>query len=192
MRRARGRRCRLPVENHRPEFQSLWLDGPFRDWLEAVPAEHVVGIAGNHDFVFARPAGAVPDGLRWTYLQDCEAEVAGLRVFGTPWTRTLGGWAFEGDETPDLEAIFGLIPAGLDLLVTHSPPFGLGDRVLRFDPVGSTSLLRAVEEKMPRLTVYGHVHEDRGRWTLGESQLANVSVLDERYRRLHAPMAFEL
>jgi len=35
-----------PVDDHRPPAQAMWLDTTFRRWLDAVPATHVVGVAG--------------------------------------------------------------------------------------------------------------------------------------------------
>jgi Icc-related predicted phosphoesterase len=35
-----------PVRDHRLAFRARWLDGPFRTWLDAVPATRVVAIAG--------------------------------------------------------------------------------------------------------------------------------------------------
>ena len=61
-----------PVTNHAIPFQAEWLDTTFRRWLEQAPARKVVGVAGNHDYIFqdmpgaaaAKPAVDVPAGLR--------------------------------------------------------------------------------------------------------------------------------
>jgi hypothetical protein len=51
-----------------------------------VPARHIVGIAGNHDLIYAGTrAPFVLAGLPWHYLQDGEVELCGLRIWGTPW-----------------------------------------------------------------------------------------------------------
>ena len=43
-----------PVENHGIAFQANWLDRTLRPWLKRVPARKVVGVAGNHDFIFEK------------------------------------------------------------------------------------------------------------------------------------------
>ena len=117
----------VPLGAHAPRDGRRWLDGTFRAWLDALPARtRVVGVAGNHDFVFQEGEVAFDPPLRWTYLQDSEATVAGLRIWGTPWQPRFFDWAFNLDE-PELAEKWAAIPDGLDVLLLHGPPFGYGD-----------------------------------------------------------------
>lgn len=188
-----------PVHDHSLGFQVRWLRGPFRDWLWSLEARYVVGVAGNHDFVFLHPE-LVPD-LPWTYLRDSEVQLGGLRIYGSPWTPTLGGWAFEASQQ-EQDRVFSLIPAGVDVLVSHGPPYSIGDALPRHDwrgwqrdepeHVGSRALLQAVDRVEPGLHVFGHIHEARGQWRRGRTRLANVTLLDERYALRYEPQEFEL
>jgi Icc-related predicted phosphoesterase len=181
-----------PVEDHEVAFQRSWLEGPFSRWLGGLDAGAVVGIGGNHDFV----AEADPDlmhGLPWTYLYDESAEVAGLRVHGSPWTPPFMEWAFmmEEDDLPD---VWALVPNDVDVLVTHGPPRGYGDLAVHGRHVGSETLLvRLGELESLRLHVFGHIHEAGGsRDELGGATLANVSYVDFDYRPTHPAAVFEL
>src|SRR5207237_6820594 len=78
----------------------LTLHGGLREieeeaqWLRSLPHRTKVVVAGNHDFGFEREPGrarALLHGL--VYLEDEEATVAGLRVYGSPWQPELGRWA---------------------------------------------------------------------------------------------------
>ena len=69
-----------PVQNHAPAFQAQWLDGPFRAWLQGQPARKIIGVAGNHGFVFEQMPFLVPRDLPWTYLQDSGTEWEGLKI----------------------------------------------------------------------------------------------------------------
>jgi Icc-related predicted phosphoesterase len=184
-----------PVRDHTLRGQRLFLEGPFRRWLDAVPARHVVGVAGNHDFIFQHEPERVPADLRWTYLQDEATTVGGLKVYGTPWQPVFFDWAFNLTE-PELAKKWALIPDDADVLVFHGPPAGYGDLTVRGDRTGSPSQLDAIRRVKPRLVVFGHIHEGRGQWTLDLGQrsttLANVSVVDERYRLVRPPATFEL
>src|SRR5436190_1982375 len=82
-----------PVQDHDLSFQASWLGQEFRHWLKQVPARKVIGVAGNHDFIFQRLPEAVPPDLPWTYLQDEGTEWEGLRVYGTPWQPVFFDWA---------------------------------------------------------------------------------------------------
>jgi Icc-related predicted phosphoesterase len=57
------------------------------------------------------------------------------------------------------------------VLVVHSPPKGHVDGGRH---LGSEAILRAVEEKQPRLVVCGHIHESAGE----ESQIGASRVLN--------------
>ena len=181
-----------PISDHGPEHQRRWLEGPFADWLGGLQAAAVVGIAGNHDFV----AEDDPDLMRrlpWLYLCDESIEVDGLTVHGSPWTPMFGDWAFMRDDH-DLGRVWAGIPESTDVLLTHGPPLGHGDRTAYGVDVGSASLLRRLPalERL-RLHVFGHIHEGGGsRTELGGATLANVSHVDFAYRPAHPATLFEL
>lgn len=182
-----------PVRNHAPGYQANWLDTVFRDWLQNQQARHIVGIAGNHDFVFEREPGLVPD-LPWSYLQDSGEQWEGLKIWGTPWQPWFFDWAFNGDEV-QLQRQWDLIPKQTDILLVHGPPQGFGDRVWEkggWVHTGCKHLLRRIEEIQPFLVVFGHIHEGRGQWRLGKTILANVTLLDERYKRVYEPWLWEM
>lgn len=66
--------------------------------------------------------------------------------------------------------------AGLtDLLVTHGPPKGIGDLSygVRF---GCPDLRNAVNQRKPKLHVFGHNHEENGHWQIGDTLFCNVST----------------
>lgn len=181
--------------------QARWLDEEFRAWLEsAIPRDcQVVGIAGNHDFVFEKPF-LVPRDLPWTYLKDSLAPLeaaGGLRVWGTPWVPGLPYWAFYGREEA-LSARADLIPEGLDVLMTHGPPYGAGDYIPTSEKqrnkygnfggehVGDPSLVPIIKERAPKVVVCGHIHEARGVHALPDSPsdwdpIYNVAAVNEVY-----------
>jgi len=160
--------------------QARWLDTTFRLWLREAPAKEIVGIAGNHDWVFQTRPELVPM-LPWHYLQDSGVELFGLKIWGTPWQPVFFDWAFNLEE-PELEKKWALIPDGTDLLVSHGPPRGYGDRNVRGTSTGSPSLTKRIEQVKPRLVMCGHIHEARGEYQLGETRVVNVSQVDFQYR----------
>ncbi len=184
-----------PVTNHGIEFQANWLDTAFRHWLQSLThVRHVVGVAGNHDFIFERAPELVPRDLPWTYLQDSLAEDAGLRIWGTPWQPWFFDWAFNG-RPDELKEKWALMPDALDVIVVHGPPRGYGDAVPRrggFELTGCPHLLERIEQIKPRLVVYGHIHEGRGVFSHGPTTLANVTLVDDGYAAVYPPWTFEL
>lgn len=136
------------------------------DWLKDQPAKHKIAIAGNHDFCLEQePFARFMFGQSITYLQDSSTTVEGLRIWGSPWTMRFGDWAF-GKTEEQLEALYSAVPP-CDILITHGPPFGILDQMIRgggvFRPnIGSRSTLALVERLKPKLHVFGHIHEAHG------------------------------
>src|SRR2546430_15423242 len=64
-----------------------WLDNIFRVWLVDLYPTPVIGIGGNHDFIFKAAYGrGIVNSLPWTYLEDSGTSVKGLNIWGSPWT----------------------------------------------------------------------------------------------------------
>jgi Icc-related predicted phosphoesterase len=180
--------------------QASWLNTTMRERLERVDADEVVAIPGNHDFVFQTHKQAVPDDLRWRFLVDQGVELFGLKIWGSPWVTGLPGWAYNISESRMTERL-EKAPQDTDIFVLHGPPYGFLDQVFGMDGkldehVGSPSTQHFLTRRSPRLAVWGHIHEAHGQGYIygqkGKFQAANVSLLDERYRMVHAPMLFQI
>ena len=111
-----------------------------------------------------------------TFLEDSEARLAGLRIWGSPWQPWFHDWAFNLRRGAEIDAKWKLIPQGLDVLITHGPPLGFGDRVHSGERVGCEDLQRHLDRVKPRLHFFGHIHEDRGQWQLGPTRIVNCST----------------
>lgn len=169
--------------------QQSWLDGPFRKWLEGIKGE-VFACAGNHDFIFQESPHSVPN-LPWHYLEDESAEYMGLKIYGTPWQKRFGDWAFNLDES-DLASRWDQIPDDTDILVTHGPPLYFGDLVERGTHEGSPSLLKRIVQISPKLVVFGHIHNGRGEYLHNDVMMANVTLLNESYKMVYPPWTYEI
>jgi hypothetical protein len=70
----------------------------------------------------------------------------------------------------------GADPAGVDVLVTHGPPYGTGDWCGGPVRQGCRELREAVCRVRPLLHVFGHIHEDGGFWQAEGVCFANVTT----------------
>lgn len=159
-----------------------WYNHDFADWIKEKAARmKVIGVAGNHDFVFQdNPDSLVK--MDWTYLEDSGTEWNGFNIYGSPWQTRFYDWAFNADE-PDMERIWEKIPSNTDILLLHGPPHGYGD----FSPygkvhTGSPSLTKKILEIKPKLVVAGHIHSGHGRYHIGESLFINAAYVNEQYK----------
>lgn len=100
-----------------------WLLTSFNKWVEGLPVEKVIMIAGNHDFYFGK-YHKLPSGMseKLVYLEDSLYDYKGITFYGCPWCTGPWGWAFtQGKEVPNVETKYELIPK-CDVLLTHQPP----------------------------------------------------------------------
>jgi Icc-related predicted phosphoesterase len=151
-----------------------WCEHDLRRWLKQQPADAIVGVGGNHDFV-AHDEPELFRSLPWIYLEDERAVAAGVTVWGSPWALPLGGtWVWTAPEST-LEQTYARISADVEIVVSHGPAHGCGDLASDGRHAGSVALRRRLDE-LPRLrlVVSGHIHEARGwgrseaGWPVGE------------------------
>jgi predicted phosphodiesterase len=165
----------------------------FDAWLATQPHRHKVVIAGNHDWGFQRTPARARGLLRHaTYLEDEAVTVDGLRIWGSPWQPWFYDWAFNLQRGAEIAAKWALIPAGIDVLVTHGPPLGILDRTSRGDEAGCADLLAAVQRVRPRLHVFGHIHEAYGTVLRDGTRFVNASNCTERYRPVQKPIVVDV
>jgi len=80
----------------------------------------------------------------------------------------LEGVAFRMAKPEDRKGHWERIPKAIDILITHSPPFGVLDVAPGSqEHAGDPELLEAVSRVKPRLHVFGHTHGGYGPTTRG-------------------------
>jgi Icc-related predicted phosphoesterase len=102
--------------------------------------------------------------------------VAGVRFWGSPWQPEYNDWAFNLPRGAPLAAKWAAIPEEIDVLITHGPPEGLGDRSSTGGRSGCADLRTRVREVRPRLHLFGHIHEDGGVFRDMDTCFANVTT----------------
>lgn len=154
----------------------------FAKWFAKQPHAHKVVVAGNHDRCLELDMSLgekLFEGA--TYLLDREATVGGLRIYGSPWQPEFLSWAFNLPRGEALREVWSQIPTGIDVLVTHGPPWGILDRTVSGDLVGCEELLAAVARVRPRLHLFGHIHEGAGSHRHERTLFVNASVCTVAY-----------
>jgi predicted phosphohydrolase len=158
-------------------------------WMNALPHRHKIVVAGNHDFAFQNePQEARALFKNLTYLEDSAVNVLGLSLYGTPWQPWFYDWAYNLHRGAAIAEKWALIPFGLDILITHGPPAGFGDLTRRGERVGCQDLTLALEAKVPRFHLFGHIHEDPGSWQLGGTNVRNITSAECKL----APVVFDV
>jgi Icc-related predicted phosphoesterase len=172
-------------------------------WFCSLPHKHKVFVAGNHDYLFERDqfAALKAFGLPRVdknvhYLENNEVTIENkLRIWGSPVQPTFCNWAFNVDRGRPIRKVWDQIPSGLDLLITHGPPRGIGDQAaphLNTEHFGCDDLLEAVKEKKPAIHVFGHIHGGYGVTRTAHTDFYNASMCDESYKIANKPWVVDL
>ncbi|MBI4816876.1 MAG: metallophosphoesterase [Deltaproteobacteria bacterium] len=147
-------------------------------WLASLPHKTKILVAGNHDWLFATDPKLAREvlGPEVIYLEDSLVTVGGVCFWGSPWQPEYNDWAFNLPRGARLAEKWRMIPDEIDVLITHGPPHGIGDRSSVGGRAGCEALRSRVAEVRPRLHLFGHIHQDGGFWADGVTAFANVTT----------------
>lgn len=186
----------------------------FAQRFAALPHKNKVFVPGNHDVVLEENIEAALN-IDWAHcLIDRGLTIDGVKFWGSPWQPEFCNWAFNLPRGPELKRHWDMIPEGTDVLVTHTPPMGVLDRVWRHEKryvkdkhghiqikwkktrehVGCADMLLAVQRVKPKYHAFGHIHCDYGvarREDIGTTFI-NCALADEGYHLVHRPVVIDL
>jgi hypothetical protein len=198
----------------------------FVAFLKRQPHPLKLIVAGNHDLLLSSPSSASPQGFfrvrqlpsasdhaaALALFTDASAVAAGIvllngrsaatpggyTVWGSPVTPKIWG-AFQGSRGQELSSHWAQLPEGVHVLLTHGPPHGCLDEVLRIDDdgpeeggegekslapsytrkhvgcEGMRDALRALQQP-PAAVVCGHIHEGFGCTVLPRPECSSSSA----------------
>lgn len=131
----------------------------FIDWFAGAPAKWKLFVPGNHELSFeydrseAIEQAMAAKGILvlQNAVQDCFGMIIG----------SISANTFIADED---------IPADLDILVTHCPPYGILD-----EDLGDPGILNFMMKSKPAYHLFGHIHATAGQeFRFGETLCRNV------------------
>lgn len=194
----------------------------FREWIKDQKYTKKIVIAGNHDnlaekgFYNSKESNDLYDfeylcdsGTQFRYWPQLKPsmedgtilEVEDYKIWGIPWTKRFIGMnpkcmAFTFyDENWFYDEKVAQIPLDTDILITHSPPYSILDKVSDGYSVGSPSLFNWMKYvARPKLHVFGHIHEAYGQCevfpTHNDKMMIsiNASIMNENYQPVNKPV----
>ena len=147
----------------------------FLNWFCELPHKHKIFICGNHD---ACLYGANIDGLDSNvhYLCNSGIEIDGIKFYGVP--------MFMEDCVTDRQTKFyENIPSDTEVLITHSPAYG----ILDFDDninYGSHELLAKLSSLNLKAHLFGHIHAQHGILKKNGTIFSNGAIMNANYTNL--------
>lgn len=181
------------------EQATNWITEKFIPWCENLPCRQVLLIAGNHDFLFTSLSSdfiySLFENTKIKYLQDELCTIDSKIFYGTPWCRKFRSNNAFVEETSVLVEQFSNIPDNVDVLLAHDAPYGVSDICLQEsfhtmkEHFGNIPLRDAVYKHKPKYLLHGHLHSSNHyKEFLGDTQVYNVSILDEYNNLTYLPL----
>lgn len=165
----------------------------FLKWYKDLEFETKILIGGNHDFYAAENSKEFIEYLpkEITYLNDSGNEVNGIKIWGSPYLPDLIGWAFGKHRGSEMKAHWDLIPKDTEILITHTPPFGILDKSRSGKSIGCEELSKRLKELHVKFHIFGHVHASYGQEQIGATKYINASNINSTKGLVNAPIVFE-
>lgn len=155
----------------------------FLNWFCDLPHKHKIFICGNHDDCLY---GASIEGLDSNvhFLCNSGVEIEGIKFYGIP--------MFLSDCVSERQnQNYAKIPDDTDVLITHSPAYG----ILDFDDginYGSEEILEKISTLNLKAHLFGHIHAQHGITTLSDTIYSNGAIMNSQYTTLNHPNILEL
>ena len=155
----------------------------FLHWFCDLPYRHKVFICGNHDdCLYGADISGLDDNVH--YLCNSGIEIDGVRFYGVP--------MFMGDCITDRQGRnYAHILDDTDVLVTHSPAYG----ILDFDDdinYGSEELLEKISSLQLKAHLFGHIHTQHGTVNQHGIIFSNGAIMNADYSTLSTPNLIEI
>lgn len=150
----------------------------FLNWFCDLPYCHKIFICGNHDECLY---GANIDGLddNVHYLCNSGIEIDGLKFYGVP--------MFMSDcVTERQNRNYARIPTDTDILITHSPAFGILDYDDNIN-YGSEEILERLASLSIKAHLFGHIHANHGIIRQADVFYSNGAIMNSDYSQLNSP-----
>jgi Icc-related predicted phosphoesterase len=185
----------------------------FKSWVQSLQIPAVV-IAGNADAAFDTQNLAVfsdwiqrqtrstvpidtikPNFLRnpqnIAYLENSATVIHDIKFWGSPFTPhpRITGFRLSPEQAA---AHWEAIPNDADVIVVHSPPFGIVDKANNGSHAGCPALRTAITRTRAALVVCGHIHEARGFEYIGDTLCLNASILNGDSEPRNGPFLVDL
>jgi len=155
----------------------------FIDWFSELPIKYKIFVAGNHDSSIEKGLVTKADfnneGI--VYLENDHCTIEGIKIFGSPLTPQFGQWSFMKARNK-LDRIWpSIIEDDVDIVVTHGPPKGIldiaEDRNHNIEFCGDRSLMNRIREINPKLSLFGHIHNNSGIKNAGTRTVTGMQTI---------------
>lgn len=150
----------------------------FINWFSQLDYTHKILIAGNHDLIlFPSLVNQLDGNKNFIYLENKGIVIDGIQFYGSPHTLSYGVKTLDWTH----------IPNNTDILITHTPPFEIGDSIRN---KGCINLKQRVLEIKPKYHIFGHIHDGYGEYNQNGVETLFINVALQNDVALNKPISF--
>jgi Icc-related predicted phosphoesterase len=162
----------------------------FLEWFSSTPYKHKILVAGNHDFYLEKKVHKLDQIIPFNihYLEDSGVTIENINFWGSPYIPEDSNWAFSKNRGKQISEHWKKIPEDTDILITHSPPFGILDELDNKRMIGCKNLTERLSKLNISHHIFGHVHNEYGKIKTEKTIFINSSSLDDSYRIINSPI----
>jgi Icc-related predicted phosphoesterase len=161
----------------------------FLQWFSHLNYNHKIFIAGSSDLFFEeepeRARDLIPSGV--TYLEESGIEIEGFKIWGSPYNSYNHGGAFSRNKD-EICVHWDKIPGNTDMVVIHTPAYGVLDENARGEHEGCKDLMRRLVRVEPKYFICGHQHGARGCEYHYGIHFINASITNDEFEIMHKPV----
>ncbi|MEM6604460.1 MAG: metallophosphoesterase [Pseudomonadota bacterium] len=161
-------------------------------WFGRQEFDLILCIGGNHDVELQRLSASGHKPFENAhYLEGEEYTFEGVKFFGAPWVPHLQGHAFFVEDD-SLAEKWEHIPGDVDVLITHTPPYGIMDTSSAGLVLGCPHLSRKLAQLNPGVHCFGHVHKGSGVEKRDNTTFINAALVNRDYKICRRPFIVEI
>jgi Icc-related predicted phosphoesterase len=162
-------------------LQEQWINQNcnFRREYLGNPDAPIVCVRGNHDFTDLSALFTGGDTWEVTLDSSRSEKLLGLKIGGIrgiPYIR--GEWSDE-IYAPEMRDRLAMVPADLDLFLSHPPPRGILDHD-GYENLGSNPIRTYIDKTIYNYQIrshcFGHIHEAPGTWEMDQIVFSNAAT----------------
>lgn len=197
-----------------------WIKSDLIPWFKSIPADKIIFIAGNHDFIcdphyfeycfeydMVRESFYTDflkkelkkEGLldKVEYLHNRSTHYKGYTIYGCPNVEGMTGWAFSN---ADFWCSYDRITK-CDILLTHQAPFYKNIATIETEhgqiEYGSPLLMMAIKRVSPSYLFCGHIHGGDHNKVVYKTkkkyvEMYNCAIKDETYKVYYKPQVVDV
>lgn len=200
----------LRIQNNIPQYEE-WLKTTFANWVNSLPCDKVIFVAGNHDKIFenrnyewVNSVITKPTDNKAIYLENSHVDYLSTdgkvyRIWGTPCCHIFGNWSFMYPDDK-LKELYSSMPYDCDIVISHDafsinnygvvPPNIWHDKPIN---AGNEVLTKMILEHKPTYAFCGHIHEGNHNLSNIEGiKMANVSLVNDNYELAYLPLYIDI